>query len=156
MTHSRFFQLSLFFPFILWAIGLFGYSVVFKQSYDFIVKNMLDALRVFVPYLFFAAAVWRMARNKPYRALVFLAFVVPIVWGIFFTLCYMPYSYFKEKMLDWYILCIMGFWATFVAYLAEVIPYLILTTFKDSFTSETENNNAASPLDHTPASPERS
>ena len=154
MTHSRFFQLSLFFPVILWAVGLFGYSVMFKQNYDFVVKNMFDALRVFVPYLIFAAAVWRMARNKPYRALVFLAFVVPIVWGIFFTLCYMPYSYFKEKMLDWYILCIMGFWATFVAYIAEAIPYLILTTFKDGFRRETESSNTASALDHTPASPE--
>ncbi len=156
MTHSRFFQLSLFFPLILWALGLFGYSLVFKQSYDFIVKNMFDALRVFVPYLIFAAAVWRIARNKPYRALVFLAFVVPIVWGIFFTLCYMPYSYFKEKMLDWYILCIMGFWATFVAYLAEIIPYLILVTFKEHFTSQTEDDGSVSLLDQTPASPERS
>ncbi len=156
MTHSRFFQLSLFFPLILWALGLFGYSLVFKQGYDFVAKNMFDALRVFVPYLIFAAAVWQIARNKPYRALVFLVFVVPIVWGIFFTLCYMPYSYFKEKMLDWYILCIMGFWATFVAYLAEIIPYLILVTFKENFTSWTGDDSLSSPLDHTPASPERS
>ena len=117
-------------------------------------NNMSDALRVFVPYLIFAAAVWKLAKNKPYKTLIFLAFVVPIAWGFFFTLCYMPYSYFKEKLLDWYILCIMGFWATFVAYLAEVIPYLILTTFKDGFRRETESSNTASALDHTPASPE--
>jgi len=156
MTHARFFQLSLSFPFILWAIGLFGYSIVSKHNYEFISQHVFDALRVFAPYLVFAAAVWRMARNKPYRALIFLAFIVPIVWGLFFTLCYMPYSYFKEKMLDWYILCIMGFWATFVAYLAEIIPYLILATFKENFASATENNSAASSIDHTPASSERS
>ena len=156
MTHARFFQLSLSFPFILWAIGLFGYSIVTKQNYEFISQHVLDALRVFAPYLIFSAAVWRMARNRPYRALIFLAFIVPIVWGIFFTLCYMPYSYFKEKMLDWYILCIMGFWATFVAYLAEIIPYLILATFKENFANATENNSAAASINHTPASSERS
>ena len=156
MTHSKFFQLSLFFPIILWALGLFGYSLVFKQSYDFIIKHMFDALRVFVPYLIFAAAVWRIAGNKSYRALVLLAFFVPIVWGIFFTLCYMPYSYFKEKMLDWYILCIMGFWATFVAYLAEIIPYIVLLTFKENFTSEREHESSSSSIDPTPASSERS
>jgi ABC-type spermidine/putrescine transport system permease subunit II len=116
---------------------------------------MFDALRVFVPYLIFAAAVWKLAKNKPYRTLIFLAFVVPIIWGIFFTLCYMPYSYFKEKLLDWYILCIMGFWATFVAYFAEVIPYVILVTFKDVFQDAPMTNRAVPPLDHSPASPER-
>jgi len=117
-------------------------------------KNMSDALRVFVPYLIFAAAVWKLAKNKPYKTLIFLAFVVPIAWGFFFTLCYMPYSYFKEKMLDWYILCIMGFWATFVAYFAEVIPYLILVIFKGNFKDATIKNSAASPLEYSPASPE--
>jgi hypothetical protein len=153
MTHSRFFQLSLSFPIVVWAVGLFGYSLISRQTHDFIVKNMLDALRVFVPYLIFAAAVWKLAKNKPYRTLVFLAFVVPIIWGIFFTLCYMPYSYFKEKLLDWYILCIMGFWATFVAYFAEVIPYVILITFKDVFQDAPMTNRAVPPLDHSPASP---
>jgi len=117
-------------------------------------NNMSDALRVFVPYLIFAAAVWKLAKNKPYKTLIFLAFVVPIAWGFFFTLCYMPYSYFKEKMLDWYILCIMGFWATLVAYFAEVIPYLILVIFKGNFKDATINNGAASTLDYSPVSPE--
>ncbi|NJD55732.1 MAG: hypothetical protein FIA94_04915 [Nitrospirae bacterium] len=156
MTHSRYFQLSLSFPFILWAIGLGGYSIATTQNYEFIATHLLDALRVFVPYLLFAAVVWRLAKNKPYRSLIALAFVIPIAWGIFFTVCYMPYSYFKEKMLDWYILCIMGFWATFVAYVAEIIPYVILAAFRDNFTSETVNSNAASSLDAAPASPERS
>jgi len=156
MTHSRFFQLSLSFPVILWAIGLIGYSAATKQDYEFIAKHLFDALRVFVPYLLFAAAVWRLAKNKPYRSLIVLAFVIPMVWGIFFTLCYMPYSYFKEKLLDWYILCIMGFWATFVAYFAEIIPYIILTAFRENFTSEAENNDAASTLDPAPATPETS
>jgi len=146
--------LSLSFPIVVWAVGLFGYSLISRQTHGFIVKNMFDALRVFVPYLIFAAAVWKLAKNKPYRTLVFLAFVVPIIWGIFFTLCYMPYSYFKEKLLDWYILCIMGFWATFVAYFAEVIPYVILVTFKDVFQDAPITNRPASPLDHSPASPE--
>lgn len=141
---------------MLWAIGLFGYSIVSKQDYEFIMKHMIDALRVFVPYLIFSAAVWRIARDKPYRTLVLLAFVVPIVWGIFFTLCYLPYSYFKEKMLDWYILCIMGFWATFVAYLSEIVPYFILTTFKDNFTNNAGNNNVLSSFERTSASPEGS
>jgi len=154
MTQSKFFQLSLFFPIVLWAIGLFGFSLLYKQSYDFIMNNMSDALRVFVPYLIFAAAVWKLAKNKPYKTLIFLAFVVPIAWGFFFTLCYMPYSYFKEKMLDWYILCIMGFWATLVAYFAEVIPYLILVIFKGNFKDATINNGAASTLDYSPVSPE--
>jgi hypothetical protein len=145
--------LSLSFPIVVWAVGLFGYSLISRQTHDFIVKNMLDALRVFVPYLIFAAAVGKVAKNKPYRTLVFLAFVVPIIWGIFFTLCYMPYSYFKEKLLDWYILCIMGFWATFVAYFAEVIPYVILITFKDVFQDAPMTNRAVPPLDHSPASP---
>lgn len=154
MTHSRFFQLSLSFPIVVWAVGLFGYSLISRQTHGFIVKNMFDALRVFVPYLIFAVAVWKLAKNKPYRTLVLLAFVVPIIWGIFFTLCYMPYSYFKERLLDWYILCIMGFWATFVAYFAEVIPYVILVTFKDVFQDAPITNRAVPPLDHSPASPE--
>jgi hypothetical protein len=156
MTHSKFFQYSLSFPLVMWAVGLLGYTIAFRQSSDFVLKNMFDALRVFVPYLIFTAGIWRLASNKPYRTLIFLAFLVPIVWGVFFTLCYMPYSYFKEKLLDWYILCIMGFWATFVAYLAEVIPYLILVTFKENFMSETESSSVTASLDHAPASPERS
>jgi hypothetical protein len=154
MTRSRFFQLSLFFPVLLWVLGMLGYSLMYKHSYDGIISNLFDALRVFVPYFFFAAIVWRLADNKPYRALMVMTFVIPIIWGIFFTLCYMPYSYFKERLLDWYILCIMGFWATFVAYFAELIPYLILVTFKDNFKDAPVKDLGPTPMNHASASPE--
>ncbi len=65
-----------------------------------------------------------------------MASVVPIVWGIFFTLFYMLMSYIVARTIEpWYVLCMMAFWAMVVAYLAETIPFLILTIFKDDFRS---------------------
>jgi len=83
MTQSRFFQLSLFFPLILWFLGLLVFSFVNKEGYAFIIKHMFDAIRVFVPYLLFAAGVWRLAANKPHRILMLIAFFAPIIWGLF-------------------------------------------------------------------------
>ncbi len=136
MTQSRFFQLSLFFPFALWCLCLLVFSVLYKEGADFILKNLFNACRVFIPYLIFAAVVWKLASKKTYRLLIPLASVVPIVWGIFFTLFYMLMSYMLEHTVSpWHVLCIMAFWAAVVAYLAELIPFLILTIFKDDFKS---------------------
>ena len=155
MTQSRFFQYSLLFPVLMWALGMLGYSLFFLRDYSIIMKILLDALRVFVPYSFFAAAIWKLARNRPYRALKFMAFVIPIAWGVFFTLCYMPYSYFKERLLDGHILCIMGFWATVVAYFAELMPYFVLVSFKDHFRdSPARGAGSAASMHHSPVSPE--
>jgi pilus assembly protein TadC len=148
MTQSRFFQLSLLFPFVLWCICLLVFSLAYREGADFILKNIFNACRVFVPYLIFAAVVWKLASEKPYRLLIPLASVVPIVWGFFFTLFYMLISYIFERSLDaWHVLCIMAFWATVVAYLAEIIPFLILTIFKDDFKSCEGKQIESTPLD---------
>jgi hypothetical protein len=115
---------------------------------------MFDAFRVFLPYLIFAAGVWRLANNKPYRQLTLLAFVVPIIWGVFFTLCYILHSYLMDPMVDRNVLWIMAFWATFVAYIVEIIPYLILTIFKGDFKADSWKQLDSSPLDRSVTLPE--
>lgn len=136
MTQSRFFQLSLCFPVILWFLGLLVFSIVNKEGYAFIIKHMFDAIRVFVPYLLFAAGVWKIAANKPHRILILIAFVAPIVWGIFFTLCYLLNAIVTDQVRDLKVLLMMAFWATVVAYLAEAIPHIVLTIFKNDFKPE--------------------
>jgi hypothetical protein len=124
---------------------------MYREGADFILKNLFNACRVFVPYLVFAAVVWKLASEKPYRLLIPLASVVPIVWGVFFTLFYMLISYIVERTVDpWYVLCIMAFWATVVAYLAEIIPFFILTIFKDDFRSGEGEQIESTPLDQCP------
>ncbi len=151
MTQSRFFQLSLLFPFALWCFCLLVFSLVYKEGAAFILNNLYNAGRVFVPYLIFAAAVWKLAGGKSYRLLIPLASVVPVVWGVFFTLFYMLISYIIEHTIDdWYVLCIMAFWATVVAYIAEIIPFFVLTIFKDDFKSCQEEQVAGKPLDQCP------
>lgn len=149
MTQSRFFQLSLLFPFVLWCICLLLFSALYKEGSAFIINNLFNAFRVFVPYLVFAAIVWKLASNKPYRLLIPLAAVIPIVWGVFFTLFYMLISYAAERNVDpWHVLLIMAFWATVVAYLAEVIPFLVLTIFREDFKScEEVHQLEGAPLD---------
>jgi len=121
---------------------------MYREGADFILKNLFNACRVFVPYLIFAAVVWKLASKKPYRLLIPLASVVPIVWGVFFTLFYMLMSYIAERTVDpWYVLCIMAFWAAVVAYLAEIIPFLVLTIFKDDFKSREGKHIESTPLD---------
>ncbi len=136
MTQSRFFQVALFFPFVLWCIALVIFSVLNREGNSFILRNLYDAYRVFLPYFVFAAAVWKLAANKPYRMLVFMTVLIPIIWGGFFTLCYIGHSYFKEGVIDGKVLCIMNFWATVAAYLFEIIPYVILVAFKNDFKSD--------------------
>jgi len=136
MTQSRFFQLSLFFPLVLWFLGLLVFSVVNKEGYAFIIKHMFDAVRVFVPYLLFAAGVWKLAANKSHRILILIAFVAPIIWGFFFTLCYLLNAIVTDQVRDLKVLLMMAFWATVVAYLAEAIPHIVLTIFKNDFKPE--------------------
>lgn len=146
MTQSRFFQLSLLFPFILWFLGLLVFSIVNKEGYAFIIRHMFDAVRVFVPYLLFAAGVWKLAAHRPHRVLILIAFVAPIVWGLFFTFCYLLNAIVTDQVRDLNVLLMMAFWATLVAYLAEAIPHIILTIFKNDFKPEvTEEIGSASP-----------
>ncbi len=146
MTQSRFFQLSLLFPFILWFLGLLVFSIVNKEGYAFIIKHMFDAVRVFVPYLLFAAGVWKLAAHRPHRVLILIAFVAPIVWGLFFTFCYLLNAIVTDQVRDLNVLLMMAFWATLVAYFAEAIPHIILTIFKNDFRPEvTEEIGSASP-----------
>ena len=155
MTQSRFFQLSLFFPFILWFVCLLVFSIVTRESNNFILNNLYDAYRVFVPYLIFAALIWKLARSRPYRLLMLMAFMTPIIWGVFFTFFYMVVTFIRDRIIDkWYILCIMAFWATVVAYLFEILPYLILIIFKDDFKADSCEQVDRVPLGHAPSLPE--
>ncbi len=148
MTQTRFFQLSLLFPFVLWCLCLLLFSALYKEGATFILNNLFNACRVFVPYLIFAAIVWKLANGRPYRLLVPLAAVIPIVWGVFFTLFYMLLSYVIERNVDpWHVLLIMAFWAAVVAYLAEVIPFLVLTIFREDFKSCEVHQIEGTPLD---------
>jgi hypothetical protein len=152
MTQSRFFQLSLFFPLVLWFLGLLIFSFVNKEGYTFIIKHMFDAVRVFVPYLLFAAGVWRLAANKPHRILMLIAFFAPIIWGLFFTLCYLVNAFITDQVRDLNVLLMMAFWATLVAYLAEAIPHILLTIFKNDFKPELpEVIGSASPAAQPPS-----
>jgi hypothetical protein len=154
MTQSRFFQLSLFFPLILWFLGLLVSSIVYKEGYAFIIKHLFDAVRVFVPYLLFAAGVWKLAAHKPHRILILIAFVAPIIWGVFFTFCYLLIAIVTDQVRDLMVLLMMAFWATVVAYLAEAIPHIVLTIFKNDFKPEvSEEIGSASPAEQ-PLSPE--
>ncbi len=75
---------------------------------------------------------WKLAKDKTYRLLILMALVMPIIWGVFFTFFYVIVTLITQRTMEqWYILCIMAFWATFVAYLLEIIPLIILTIFRD-------------------------
>ena len=149
MTQSRFFQISLFFPFVLWVTCLLGFTIVTRESNNFVLNNLYDAYRIFVPYLIFAALIWKLTRNRPYRLLMFMAFITPIFWGVFFTFFYMIVTFLRDRIIDkWYVLCIMAFWATVVAYLFELIPYLILIIFKEDFRTESCGQVNRVPLDN--------
>lgn len=139
MTQSRFFQISLFFPCVLWVGALIIFSIVYKEGLDFIVKNFTQAYRVLVPYIIFAGLIWKIAHHKRYTVLILLACVVPVLWGFFFTSFYAVLTCIKDHEMDnWYVLCIMGFWATLVAYLVEIIPFLILIIFKNDLKPSAE------------------
>ncbi|MBI5847078.1 MAG: hypothetical protein HZB31_03885 [Nitrospirae bacterium] len=115
---------------------------------------MFDAVRVFVPYLLFAAGVWKLAANKPHRILILIAFVAPLIWGLFFTFCYLLNAIVTDQVRDLKVLLMMAFWATVVAYLAEAIPHIILTIFKNDFKPElSEEICSVSPVQQ-PVTPE--
>ncbi len=142
MTQSRFFQISLFFPFVLWCLSLFFLWFVYRAGADFILDNLTNAYRVFVPYLIFAVVLWKIMRNKPYRLLILAALVVPLVWGVFFTLFFVVATLITQHIIEkWYILLMMGFWAALVAYVLEAIPLLILAIFRDDFKSDSQGDN---------------
>ncbi len=137
MTQTRFFQISLFLPFLLWSLCLLVFSFTYKEGAAFILDNLYNAYRVFVPYLIFAAALWRLAHRKPYRWLVLMAAVIPVIWAIFFVFVFLISSLVVTGTMEkWYVLLIMSFWAMVVAYLVELIPFILLVIFKEDFKSD--------------------
>jgi hypothetical protein len=144
MTQSRFFQISLLFPLALWGLCLFVFSFTYRQGAVFILDNLYNAYRVFVPYLIFAAVLWKLAYHKPYRWFVLMAAVIPVVWGIFFVLFYMLSTLVTAGTTEqWYVLSIMAFWATVIAYLVEFIPLFVLVVFKHDFKADRKETDAA-------------
>ena len=134
MTQPRFFQISLALPVALWGVGLLIVSLAFRQDGGEILQNLYNGHHIFLPYIIFAAAIWKLVNNKTYGLLMVMAFVVPILWGCFFTLWYVVVTYMLEGNIEtWFVLAIMAFWATFVGFLCEAIPFWILSKFKEKF-----------------------
>ena len=136
MTQSRFFQLSLLFPIVIWCLYLVISSLVDSSGIVFIIRNMFGAYPVFVPYFIFAAVIWKLADKKPYKQLVVTALIAPIIWGFFYALSHMLQYYLKEQTMEpLSILAIMVFWATLAGYVVEAVPLVLLTIFKDDLKS---------------------
>ena len=134
MTQSRFFQVSLVLPVAMWGVGLLIFSLVLKHDSGAFQQNLYNGHHIFLPYLIFAALIWNLVNNKPYGLLMFMAFVVPILWGCFFTLWYVAVTYIQNGSTEtWFVLSIMAFWATLVAYVFEIIPLWVLGKFKTYF-----------------------
>ena len=134
MTQSRFFQFSLALPVALWAVGLLIVSLALGQDSGAIRQNLYNGHHIFLPYLIFAALIWKLVSKKPYGLLMFMSFAVPILWGCFFTLWYAVVTYMLEGHTEtWFVLLIMAFWATLVGFLCELIPFWILSRFKAKF-----------------------
>jgi hypothetical protein len=145
MTQSRFFQVSLLFPVAVWGLGLLIFSFVLRQNNGIIWQNLYNGYHIFVPYLIFAVVIWRLVSNKPYGLLMFMAFIVPILWGFFFTLWYVMATYIQDRSIEtWFVLLIMVFWATLVGFLFEIIPLLVLSKLKTKFKADEQQNNALS------------
>ena len=145
MTQSRFFQVSLLLPVAVWGLGLLIFSFVLKQDHAVILQNLYNGHHIFVPYLIFAAVIWKLVSNKPYGLLMFMAFIVPILWGFFFTLWYVLVTYIQHGSREtWFVLSIMVFWATFVGFLFELIPLYVLSKLKTRFKAVEQRNNALS------------
>jgi hypothetical protein len=145
MTQSRFFQVSLLLPVAVWGLGLLIFSFMLRHANDVILQNLYNGHHIFVPYLIFAAVIWNLVNNKPYGLLMFMAFIVPILWGFFFTLWYILATYIQDGSTeDWFVLSIMVFWATFAGFLFEIIPLLVLSKFKTKFKAVEQQNNALS------------
>jgi hypothetical protein len=136
MTQSRFFQLSLLSPFVIWGLYLVISSVVNNRGIVFIMQNLFGAYPVFVPYFIFAGVIWKLADRKPYKQLVVTALIAPIIWGVFYTLSHVLQYYFKQRMMEPFsIIAIMAFWATVAGYVIEAVPLVVLTIFKDDWKS---------------------
>jgi len=143
MTQSRFFQVSLFLPVAVWGLGVLILSFALRQDNAVIWENLYNGYHIFVPYIVFAAVIWHLARNRPYGLLMFLAFIVPILWGFFFTLWYIVVTYIQDKSVDTlFVLSIMVFWATFVGYLFEIIPFLVLRKLRTRLRAVEQHNDA--------------
>ena len=145
MTQSRFFQVSLLLPVAVWGLGLLIFSFVLRLDNGVIWQNLYNGHHIFVPYLIFAAVIWKLVSNKPYGLLMFMAFIVPILWGFFFTLWYVLATYIQHRSIEtWFVLSIMVFWATFVGFLFELIPLYVLNKLKTKFKAVEQQNEALS------------
>jgi hypothetical protein len=146
MTPSRFFQVSLALPVVLWGMGLLIFSLVLRHDSGAIQQNLYNGHHIFLPYLIFAVVIWNLVNNKPYGLLMFMTFAVPILWGCFFTLWYVVVTYIQDGSTEtWFVLSIMAFWATLVGFLFEIIPFLILRKFKTNFKAVEQKDVAVSP-----------
>ena len=136
MTQSRFFQISLILPLVTWVVGLLAISFAEKLDNAAILQNLYLGHRIFIPYMVFAALIWKLVNNKPYGMLMFMSFIVPILWGIFFTIWFVVATYIQEGTIEALnVLLIMILWATVVGFLFEIIPFWILRKFKNRFTA---------------------
>jgi hypothetical protein len=103
----------------------------------FLLGKILESYPIFVPYGIYAAVLWKAVNKKPFRQLVLIALVAPIPWGLFYTLFHIAYQYLREHIIAQFsVLLIMTFWAVLVGYVAEIIPLILLTIFKDDFSRE--------------------
>ncbi|MBS1114196.1 MAG: hypothetical protein H6Q92_1959, partial [Nitrospirae bacterium] len=121
------------------------FSFVLRLDNGVIWQNLYNGHHIFVPYLIFAAVIWKLVSNKPYGLLMFMAFIVPILWGFFFTLWYVLVTYIQHGSIEtWFVLSIMVFWATFVGFLFELIPLYVLSKLKTKFKAVEQQNEALS------------
>jgi len=146
MTQSRFFQVSLALPVALWGAGLLIFSLMLRYDSGALRQHLYNGHHIFLPYLIFAAVIWKLVDKKPYGLLMFMAFVVPILWGCFFTLWYVAVTYVQNGSTEtWFVLSIMAFWATFAGFLLEVIPLWVLRKFKTTFRAVEPKDDAVYP-----------
>ncbi|HEX8949901.1 MAG TPA: hypothetical protein VF790_13110 [Dissulfurispiraceae bacterium] len=100
----------------------------------FIVANVVGAYPVFVPYLIFAALLWKWSAGKPYKQLLLIASIAPLMWGPFYTLAHMLQFFIKERAFEQCsVACIIFFWATVAGYIVEAVPLAILAIFRNDF-----------------------
>lgn len=146
MTHSRFFQVSLALPVVLWGAGLLIFSLALNHDSGAFKQNLINGHHIFLPYVIFAAAIWILVNNKPYGLLLFMAFAVPILWGCFFTLWYAVVTYIQDGSTETlFVLSIMAFWATLVGYLCELIPLWVIRKFRTKFSAAKQKDDVPSP-----------
>ncbi len=146
MTQSRFFQVSLALPVVVWGLGLLFFSLAVRHDSGALQQNLYNGHHIFLPYLIFAVLISKLVDNKPYGLLMFMAFVVPILWGCFFTLWYVVVTYIQNGSTEtWFVLSIMAFWATLVGFLFELLPLWVLRKFKTAFKAVQPKDDVVSP-----------